>query len=1155
MVKNQNQLDIANKSYTNKDFSEIYKELLTYAEKLSYRFSPVSANEADPFIVLLKLLAFVADKINYNIDKNILERFMLSCTQETSMRELASIVGYYMHYYRAAYTSVLFTHNDKEKTIIIPKYSVLTTDNNLQFVTIEQTQINAGPSRSSLPVLAMQGKLKTLSILGSELIQLENLDSNNRLYFSEYQVAENGVFIEQLSPNGYVAGDWRRVDNLNEEEYLSYIYYFGYDSNKRLPYIEFPNWISRIIGNGLLVRYIVTDGYAGNIGAKTLTQVMRASKPEGDELDDATITVINSSAASNGADPETIEESYSGFKKLVGTLDTLVTCRDYAARICELLDANGYPMVSNAIVSDRRTDINYSSQLYTYNDLGKHCVVKPCVKYLNEGAATSNVPDSLSANELCMYAYKPMLSKGYLNAFSADNGYQASYKAYTELNSAECDQIIQSLESAKAMSHDYRQLSGDDILAVQIKVAIQAVVSTYTKVSEIEAHEIKLNVLDALVNKYNLHNLTPGFEIPFDDIYDTILYADPRIKSVSLSEPIQTPEISMYSNGGLSDDVAKDKAMAFLVVKNIISGRISAFSFDDRFDYEYSYKDATVFENIQYVTTCPNIVIARKDGNLNENFVYELRDNEVIQFIAPKLNTTVTYPYGVVYSLKLIEGNTCIPKNAEYCLKSGEHLMLAYADSDNYWSFDYYAGGSETDSSNPTIINPNFDMYTCENRRSKGNTPTKKFNNENSNTKFTPYEGMVFDSDGYWFYALNAKDELHIKNPVEEALTSTTYAYWITRNPGNKINWIEVDDKISEYILREDEYFYYCDAALTYLVEFSSGTKLVVPTAHIDNIHAGDWTIQSPVSADSIANDGISGLAGSVEILACSATCPLQIFVNEIKTLSHGDKIIIERADNSNIAVPNNTFEPLSQSGVSKIMYKYDSAEASSDTEVTTEVLPDRSTLNAKYTWRWRGVLDINVSPSTEQLLYPGIIDGPGHTIKLIPKGEEESDVEEISAGDSADSMYVGFRCSTALNINGGQQIPVSFINIDSLSLSEACPSFLTYSKDPVTAGCTQKLDMQGLYNMRVELDGELSSETYDGYLCTEFGGEPTQVNFHLPGLYTAQEGAAAKCTALGAATLILPDSYQHNAQGEISLSMNKNIKQQTQNKKYIIPT
>ena len=69
----EKELEISNKSYTNKDFEAIYLELLETAEKISRRFSPTSANEADPFIILLKLVAAVSDKINYNVDKNILE--------------------------------------------------------------------------------------------------------------------------------------------------------------------------------------------------------------------------------------------------------------------------------------------------------------------------------------------------------------------------------------------------------------------------------------------------------------------------------------------------------------------------------------------------------------------------------------------------------------------------------------------------------------------------------------------------------------------------------------------------------------------------------------------------------------------------------------------------------------------------------------------------------------------------------------------------------------------------------------------------------------------------------------------------------------------------------------------------------------------------
>ena len=137
---NENELNISNKSYTNKDFESIYSELLELAKKISYKFDPTSSNESDPFIMLLKLMAFVGDKNSYTVDKNILERFMPSATQETSMADLTSRLGYNMHYYVSAETTVSLKYNpensDFEDEIYIPKYSVIKNNTNtIQYVT------------------------------------------------------------------------------------------------------------------------------------------------------------------------------------------------------------------------------------------------------------------------------------------------------------------------------------------------------------------------------------------------------------------------------------------------------------------------------------------------------------------------------------------------------------------------------------------------------------------------------------------------------------------------------------------------------------------------------------------------------------------------------------------------------------------------------------------------------------------------------------------------------------------------------------------------------------------------------------------------------------------------------------------------------------
>jgi hypothetical protein len=71
----RNSEEVKNNSYINKDFQSLWEELLDLIPKLTDKWDPKSANESDPLAVLLKVLAIYSDKLNYNIDKSILERF------------------------------------------------------------------------------------------------------------------------------------------------------------------------------------------------------------------------------------------------------------------------------------------------------------------------------------------------------------------------------------------------------------------------------------------------------------------------------------------------------------------------------------------------------------------------------------------------------------------------------------------------------------------------------------------------------------------------------------------------------------------------------------------------------------------------------------------------------------------------------------------------------------------------------------------------------------------------------------------------------------------------------------------------------------------------------------------------------------------------
>lgn len=967
MAITESELEISNKSYTNKDFPAIFTELMSIATKISNRFDPTSTNETDPFIILLKLLAFVGDKICYQVDKNILERFILSCTQDKSMRELTEMLGYTMHYYRAASTDVYFSYTFPEdlsiNSILIPAFStVVDTDNNIQYITTTNTSIDKETGTSS-PVEVLQGVLKQLTILGSTTIQLENLDSHNRLYFPEIMVAENGVFVTQ---SGVGSDIWENVDNLNTQEYNAYCYKFNFDSSVNLPYIEFPEWINNIIGSGLEVKYLITDGEAGNVRSKSLTQLQRLYTSQDEaSIEDSSIKVINNEAALNGMNPETIDEAYQGFQRTIGTFDTLVTCRDYANAIYNELDSNNNYIVSNVQVSDRRNDINYSSNVVTYTETGT--TTKSFIEKTAEGQPI------ITPYELCLYPLKPIKE----SSFSVFNKAEKYKESFTRL--ADTSVIENYIEDSKTASHNYKILNTTDIFAIKNYYKLEAIISTTTKVNVIEQNEILVNINEALIKAYNARNVNFGDALAYDNLLSTIENADNRIKSVSLYEPEVTPvfymangqEVAVEDNTGTISNQFKA-----ILSKNILSGKVSLFDYDTTFDYKYGQAKVSnqnmLNENVAYLTTNTNI------GNISTD--YTLKANEVIQFIAPNYISDVIYPYGVNYYLKLSNANK-IDKDTEYKLSSGETLVLQYKDvNDNIIIVPY---GAEH------IIKPNFDLYTSAYKKANGQTPTKYGVSNNK------YPTEYIDKTVYFFYTISTKEEIAHRTINEAKVDTTKYCYWHLNSSNNQIPWNQISQDTSySYVLEEGEYFFSMDVNLNSIVAYGSGTSLTI-TGNMRNWN-NDWTINKINDITELINDGISSFKDDFVLTRFTSDNYLQAIEQQIITLTEGDTI----KPDTTLAIADNIFTTLSTTD-----FKY---VFSNETEEYK--LPSLG-----INWKGRALLDINMGPNVEQVL-----EG-NQTIIGFDKNDDE--IFEATSDNVLQS-------SVLKQLNGGTKVDITYTDL-----------------------------------------------------------------------------------------------------------------------------
>lgn len=1026
----ENELQISNKSFTNKDFQTIYPEILNIAKSLSSRWDPSVSNESDPGIVLLKVLAFIADKNNYNIDKNVLENFMPSATQEASMRKLCDMMGYNIHYYKSATTTVSFTYTGtkdsagKEQLVEgdyfeFPKLetTITDTDNTLTYTLIDHN-ITIHEKNVAVSGTFIEGTKSTINVGDSTIIQLSNLDDNNRIYFPEIMVAENGIFIEggiTTTKNN----DWTLVSNLNSYNLNSKIFKFGFDSVQNLPYIEFPSDIANLIGSGLTINYIVSKGELGNIKPKTLNTLITPTTLETNKkvlitLKSTNLNISNFSAATDGSNPESINSAYNGFKKTVGTYNNLVTCRDYANAIYNMYNIiTNKDLVSNIQVTDRRTDYNYSDVIITYTSTGVQKIWQ-----------ASNI----QAYDLCLYPLCP-ITTDYTN-----NTYNKSFTPLFDtvdiidgLNEEDTEEETK----LKTICHDFKNLSVGDIYCYKNYAILNAKISTNYKVNIYEQGEIISNIYSALYNNFNARKVDYGYEIPFDSILNVIQNADKRIKNVSLDEPkLSTSVISISGDGNAYEEksinVHPDEYLKILS-KNVLAGKVALFNYNNNYNIDFGHVDANISDIPQFIDNIKSIkteVLITPTALSNG---YKLKANEIIQIIQPSVLDELVYSAYVYYNwqpdLNVHSTNDgIISKNVTFNLRGNDNLKIRYLDSnDKVQCVEYTAtgtitnGGTEKPSTN--IFKANFDL--C---------PTNQTMSESKSLSILTRE---FNGASTQFYSIETEGELVKQNLVQTTITdSSLLCYWIVNNPDKDL-WegatsVSVTEgNITYYdwsiVLNSGEFFMYTNSAITELEVLSAGTKLTLRLT-TNSKPSQKLPTKETLNIDDINNSGL-GAFSSIDwqkINGISKTTPFIITEMSITTIPEYYTVYI--LDNKNEPGLlkedlNNNFMDLKNNSTTnnELKVKYESADKSESNIINPSLISNNAN-------QIRSRFDINCIDNEGQMLVVPDIDISKETITINTINNNITTSYPINAIEP--NTY--FSLNSNIQIAGGSNLDMS---------------------------------------------------------------------------------------------------------------------------------
>lgn len=1090
--------ELSSLSYTNKDFNSIYVELLEYAKKLSYRWDPTESDESDPGVVLLKLAALIGDKNNYNIDTSVLELMPASVTQLAAARQLFEQCGYYMPYYQAADGKITLAAEDTQlppevKSYVdegvlwasdivynIPPFTMVTDiDSSIVYTITPDNELTLGSSIQSYRVL--EGIAVTYTINNDPLITLANLDSSNRIYFTDYNIAENGIFITNQGNANYT--EWERVDNLEVSKKGSRCYKFGITTDTSICYVEFPEDIEYIIGEGLNITYIKTSGKDGNIGPTTLNSFYVDTKFHCANINQAitvtskNIVINNPLPILNGSDPEDIDSAYKSYKRVKDTFNTLVSLKDYT----DYMIQNQF--ASNGYVCDRTNDIQHSYKILkegSNTDVLK-TVVSPSLKeieyidYLTgkETTVQGMVP-SMEPYDLCVYAlaYKPVVD--------TEDVFRETFKL---VDAKEYQQLVNTFEEVKSIQHNFKTFETNKILIIKNKYPIVATVIPKYKLDTVQQYEVYDNIRRALYNAINSKEVSLGEQVSYDLLYDVVSSADERIKAASIEYPrYETYAVYKDDTGEFRElridaessepTTAAERLLwkrfrAEIFAKNVLKGVTPLYDFDSKFTYSLNQSETHLIEHVESITT--DVVIPMTEASDN---VYEtnqpLRDNENVLFYRDNLIPEPTYPkfssyVKILYSLEG-RGLKSIPADSKYQLTGDDYIVFFWKSLNANRYYDYIKYDSSS-ASLANYISPSFDM-TC----SQGGIDYTTYDQLRSTLKNLPagvhgitsgsmaasndvtldkfVANVLLSESANSVQVLTGNNQVSLYNPnrihINNPTNGTKDVYWITntkevyKNPRSVLNnkevcripWIqdETNENGYSYTLQSGEYFMYTNSSHTVLHILGEGTTLY---KNINPKNDGTWVVEY-LPYETLLLKGLAAIEDSHWYNVAKSNADVLIATeNEQILLGSGTSFKIYDLENSSTIALDSAFD---LQGCSISYQEQDSSIQSPDMIYSNDIK-----------WRVQPILNLNISAEKPQQIQ----DNQTITLKTATGNEiiEGSDDKVTCLVSNYDLVF-----------RGGSNIPVkvysltegAYVPVDILKYTSTqdIPQKVTYNND-----------------------------------------------------------------------------------------------------------
>lgn len=357
-------------NYASRDYESLLAEFKALIPKLTELWRPEA--DADPGVVLMKLLASAADMLGVNLDILANELFAPSVKQRKNAEKVFGLIGYELGWYTAARTEVTFTNSSDSDVSIdfgfnganfctLNAYADITnTSRVITYNILPMTNTyGASESRSRRAVITdnldVFADADAVKLKPGEFVTRVAIEGELRNYsVSVKQVKENNYIItlpsqhidttalwikarSSQNADDFLATQWIQVTSPAEFVTPEPRFAVTYDSysNAQVQISNYLNQLEDYDDNYLTVYWIDCSGVIGCVGTDVLTNFLPAKSANESAAEKLTISNLSNTVelpntyTVTGRSPETAKEAYFNSRNYINTFDSLVTLPDF----------------------------------------------------------------------------------------------------------------------------------------------------------------------------------------------------------------------------------------------------------------------------------------------------------------------------------------------------------------------------------------------------------------------------------------------------------------------------------------------------------------------------------------------------------------------------------------------------------------------------------------------------------------------------------------------------------------------------------------------------------------------------------------------------------------------------------------------------------